>query len=357
MKKNINFKLSICVGLILLLTNACNKDFGAGEPLNNKGTIKDKIDTDPNYSFFKELYQFHDSLTNTTRPAVIAVNTRVPNFGGTLASAGITAYIPTNDVFIANGINRVKVGTGLNADLLKFFTLSNNFPPGSISIAVLRQFLGNLITNRTVESADFEIFPRFKTLAGNPNDSLFVSNLNGEVLLGFKAKVNVAGKITLRNGNLYPIDNFVSPVFTGQFLQAIATDTTLSLFNQALARTPVDALITNSANTPTIRNTIFAPTNQAFRDAGFTSATIATTPLAGLQLLLRNHIIRQRIFSPNFVNGDLIMLNNRPITLNVVGSTVTITSPGSVATPATIVSPNILVIRGVIHKIDKVLRP
>lgn len=359
MKKNINFKLSIYLGAILLLSNACNKEFGEGETLTNNGTIKEKIDSDPNFSFFKELYQFHDSLTNATKPNVISVNTRIPTIGGTLASSGITAYIPTNNVFIANGISKVRLGTALNPNLAKFISLENNFPPGEIPLDNLRQFLGNLITNRPAELADFEIQPRFKTLGGFANDSIFVSNINGEVLLNFKAKVNLPSKMSFRNGNLYTVDNFIPTVFNGQFLQAIAVDTSLSLFSQALTRanTPVDVLINGSANTATIRASVFAPTNQAFRDAGITSASINAMPIAALKLLMQNHIIRQRIFSPQLVTGTLTMVNNRPITLKVVGSTITITSPGSVATPATIVHPNILVVRGVIHKISKVLRP
>ncbi|MDA9555460.1 fasciclin domain-containing protein [Pelobium sp.] len=359
MKNKISFIISIYLGVVLLLTSACNKEFGKGELLDNKNTIKEKIDTDPNFSFFKELYQFHDSVTNATKPDVITVGTRIPTIGGTLASEGITAYIPTNDVFIANGINKIKVGNALNANLLKFFTLSNNFDPGPISITVLRQFLGNLITNRPAEPADFLIQPRFKTLGGFANDSLFVSNLNGEVLLSFKAKVNLASKTTFKNGNLYTVNNFIPPVYNGQFIQAIATDTTLSLFSQALVRanTPADALINGSANTGTIMATVFAPTNQAFKDGGYTSASINSMPIATLKLLIQNHIIRQRIFSPNLVSGTLTMINNRPITLNVAGSTVTITSPGSAATPATVVNPDLLVIRGVIHKINKVLKP
>lgn len=358
MKKIINFKISIYLGVILLLSSACNKEFGEGEPLNNKNTIKEKIDTDPNFSFFKELYQFHDSVTNSTKPDVIAVGTRIPTVGGTLASEGITAYVPTNDVFIANGINRIKVGTGLNANLFKFFTISNNFPTGTIPLTALRSFLANLITNQPTEPIDFETQSRFRTLGGAPIDSLFISNLNGEVILNFKAKVNLGSKATFKNGNLYTIDNLIIPVFNGQFIQAVATDTTLSLFSQALVRanTPADPLINASANSPTIRATVFAPTNQAFRDAGITSASINAMTLANLRLLIQNHIIRQRIFSPQLVTGTLTMVNNRTITLNV-GSTVTITSPGSAATPATVLDSDFLVARGVIHKISKVLRP
>lgn len=358
MKKIINFEICICLGLILLLSNACNKEFGKGDLLDNKNTIKEKIDTDPNLSFFKELYQYHDSILNANKPAVISVGTRIPTVGGTLASEGITAYIPNNAAFIANGVNFIKKDSLLNGELLKFISLTNNYTDNKLPVDLLTQFLGNLITNLPVEPADFQLQARFKTLGGFPNDSLFVNFLNGEVIFNSKAKVNLASKTTVRNGNLYIIDNLVTPVFDGQFIQAIAVDTSLSLFRQALVRanTPADPLINGSANTGTIRATVFAPTNQAFRDAGITSASINTMPLATLRLLIQNHIIRQRIFSTQFVSGTLNMVNNRPITVNV-GSTLTVTSPGSASTPATVVNADNLVVRGVIHKIDKVLKP
>lgn len=360
MKKKIFSNISIYLGVILLLTNACNDDFGAGEPIDYKNTVKEKIDTDPTLSFYKELYQFHDSLLNSVRPDVIAPNTRIPTMGGTLGSSYITAFIPTNDVFIANGINSIKVNGTLNPGLFKFINLDNR-AGFTFTTTTLARFLGNFIVNRPVENADFSVLTRLRTLAGTPNDSLFISSVNSETILNFNGKVNISSRANYKNGSLYTVTNLFVPAFQGQFIQAIAVDTTLSLFSQALVRanppSATEPLINGSANTPSIRASVFAPTNQAFRDAGITSASITAMPLATLRLLVQNHIIRQRIFSPQLVTGTLTMINSRPITLNVSGSSVTITSPGSVATPATIVSPDILVIRGVIHKVNKVLRP
>lgn len=324
--------------------------------IDYKNTVKERIDSDPNLSFYKELYQFHDSLLLALNKSNSA-NVQIPTIGGTLGSSYITAFIPTNDVFIANGINSILINKDINPALFKFISIDNRVGV-TYTNATLATFLGNFIHNRPLEDLDFLTIPRFRSLGGSANDSLFVSNSNNVTTLSFKAKVNIASRSKFKNGSLYTIDNLITPVFRGQFIQAMAVDNDLSLFSQALVRanTPADALINPSANTATIRATVFAPTNQAFIDAGITSASITTMPIATLKLLVQNHIIRQRIFSPDFVSGPLTMINNRPITLTV-GTTTTISSPGSVATPATIVSPDILVIRGVIHKINKVLRP
>ncbi len=357
MKIKSYIKLSLCLGALLILINACTKeeDFGVGIKLDYKGTVKDKIDTDPQYSFFKQLYQYHDSLYQATKPAVITPTTRVPTMAGTLGSTFITAFIPTNDAFIANGITFIQKNGGLNIALNKFITFDNRTQP---TFAALTKYIGNHVINRPLNgNADFESVTRFRTLGGAANDSLLLSKINTDYFLNSKAKVNLESVVKALNGNLYPINNLVSPSFNGQFIQASAADTTLSLFSQALVRanTPAEPLINGSANTTSIYATVLAPTNQAFRDAGFTSASINALPLATLRLLIQNHITRQRIFTPQFVSGSLNMINSRPVTVTV-GTAVTFTSPLT-PLPANIVQSDILCTRGVIHKIDKVLRP
>lgn len=357
MKIKSYIKLSLCLGALLILFNACTKeeDFGEGVKLDYKGTVKEKIDTDPKYSFFKQLYQYHDSLYQATKPAVITPTTRVPTMAGTLGSTFITAFIPTNDVFIANGITFIQINGGLNIALNKFITFDNRTQP---TFGALTKFIGNHIINRPLDgTADFEAITRFRTLGGLPGDSLFFSKLNNDYILNSKAKVNVNEVVKAVNGNLYTINNLVSPVFNGQFIQAVAADTTLTLFSQALVRanTPAEPLINGSANTATIYATVLAPTNQAFRDAGFTTASINALPLAQLRLLIQNHITRQRIYTPQFVSGNLNMINSRPVTVTV-GTGVTFTSPLT-PLPANIVEADILCTRGVIHKINRVLRP
>ena len=68
--------------------------------------------------------------------------------------------------------------------------------------------------------------------------------------------------------------------------------------------------------------TVFAPTNQAFIDAGFpTTAAINAAPAADLAKILLYHVVSARVFSSDLVN------NSTPLTALGGTNTVTITLP------------------------------
>ena len=106
-KKYSKIGLFLFIGLITF--NACNKDFGDGDLINYDNTVKSKIDSLPQFSLFKELYKYCDSLTTSTKADVVPVGTTYPSVGGTLGSNFITGFIPTNDAFKANGIETILV--------------------------------------------------------------------------------------------------------------------------------------------------------------------------------------------------------------------------------------------------------
>ena len=103
--------------------------------------------------------------------------------------------------------------------------------------------------------------------------------------------------------------------------------------------------------------TVFAPTNNAFRAAGF--ATIASIQMADpntLASILTYHVIGARVFSSDLSNGEMApTLNGENVTIGLMsGATV---KGMKNTTPSNIIATNIVATNGVIHVIDQVLLP
>ena len=343
------------IALLLLITTACNKDFGPGDAVDYRNTVKSKVDELPQFSFYKQLYQFIDSSTDAAKPSAISPGTTFPLIGAALGSNFVTAFIPTNDVFINNGITSITVNGAINPALIPFVSRDSALANSRVTLNSLRTFAAYFISNSLVEQANFSDSFRVKAVTGVATDSLFIRKMGNDFLINANAKVDVGGGISMRNGSLYAINNLLTPTYAATFIALARADTSLTLFNQALTRAN-DAAITQTANNITIRSTIFAPTNQAFIQAGYTASVIATTPPATLGTLLKHHIIRQRLFTTDLTDGSsLLMLDGTAVT--IAATPVPTIKSLNTPVPANLLSSNILVARGIVHKIDRVLRP
>lgn len=345
------------IGLFLLLGlisfNACNKDFGEGDLITYDNTVKSKIDSLPQFSFFKELYKYCDSLTTSTKGEVVPVGTTYPSVGGALGSNFITGFIPTNDAFKANGIETILVNGKLNPVFAKFLT-RDTAVTNLQSATVIRNFLTYNLNNRVLDPSVFTENFTIRALTAATVDTAYIRKVGSDYFVNGISKIDIGGVLSGKNGRLYATNSLVTPVYNGQFLQLVRLDTSLSLFNLALTRAN-DAAITATANTTTIYNTVFAPTNQAFIEAGLNTATINATTPAALAAILKHHFIRQRLFTNDIVDGPLTMLSGTAVTVTT-GSGITIKAANT-ATAAKIVSNNINYARGILYKIDKVLKP
>ena len=346
-------KIGLCLLLGLSIFSACNKDFGEGDLITYDNTVKSKVDSLPQFSFFKELYKYSDSLTTSTKGEVVPVGTTYPSVGGALGSNFITAFIPTNDAFKANGIETVLVNGKLNPVFAKFLT-RDTAAANLTSANVIRNFITYNLNNRVLDPSVFSENISIKALTAAAVDTTYIRKVGADYLINGISKIDVGSVLTGKNGRLYATNNLVTPVYNGQFLQLVKLDTSLSLFNLALTRAN-DATITATANTATIFNTTFAPTNQAFIEAGLNTVAINATTPAALAAILRHHFIRQRLFTNEMVDGSVTMLSGTAVTITT-GSGITIKA---VNTPmaAKIVGNNINYARGIMYKIDKVLKP
>lgn len=342
--------------------SSCIQELDGGLAINYEGTIKSQIDTDPQFSFYKELYKVTDSLANVSRGI-----TAVANVGGTLGTDVLTAFIPTNSAFTENGItfissrsvnNSGNSSVQINPLLLRFIvkdsTRSTNFNLNSVRNFLSYYLVFGKIINQNEISKDLGL----RTF--NPVDSLFVKQSSNDFYLNATSKINVGSVIEKKNGKIFPINSLLTRTYNGTALAYSSTtnriDTTLSLFNQALIRAN-DATITATFNATatTIYHTIFIPTNQAFRAAGLTSTVIATATPANLAAILRHHVVRRRLLTADLADGPLTMLSGTNLEITS-GLKPTIKS-AKTTTVANIVEPNILCLRGVMHKIDRVLLP
>lgn len=96
--------------------------------------------------------------------------------------------------------------------------------------------------------------------------------------------------------------------------------------------------------------TVFAPTNQAFTDAGITDIT--AIPVEQLRDILLYHVVSGRVMANQVTTGSVpTLLTDENLEFMVSGSTITINDNVGVVTP------NIEASNGIIHAINNVLMP
>ena len=133
--------------------------------------------------------------------------------------------------------------------------------------------------------------------------------------------------------------------------EVASSDGRFSLLKAAVARTGlVPALNDKKANL-----TVFAPTDDAFRAAGFrTVADIAKAPVEVLKSILLYHVVGDEVFAteiPQAANTPVSSLNGQPLY-------VTRTSAGNVfVNGVKVIIADIDCSNGVIHVVDRVLIP
>ncbi len=122
------------------------------------------------------------------------------------------------------------------------------------------------------------------------------------------------------------------------------------------AGTTIQSLLTaNTAN----GITIFAPTNAAFKAAGYADeAAIRAADPVKLASILKYHVLNYRAFSQTFQNGaDVSTAEGNSVRFTVSGGKVTVTGKGNGTSAANIISADITTSNGVIHVIDRLLLP
>ena len=253
----------------------------------------------------------------------------------TLEGAGpFTVFAPTNDAFAASGITSAVVGS-LTPDQLKKILLYHT--------------LGSKVMAANVPAGPNASV----TTAGG--DSIFVTNnANGVFVNGIKV---ASADIAASNGVIHTLPRVLLPA-AGNLVEVASADTTFSYLVAAVVRASTGAA--NVAAILSAKNifTVFAPTNNAFRAAGFPTinAINAADPNV-LTGILTYHVVPGRVFSSDLVNGAQPgTANGGKLTIGITGEAATV--KGNTNTAASnITAANIMATNGVIHVIDRVLLP
>jgi outer membrane protein OmpA-like peptidoglycan-associated protein/uncharacterized surface protein with fasciclin (FAS1) repeats len=128
----------------------------------------------------------------------------------------------------------------------------------------------------------------------------------------------------------------------------VATGSQFSTLHGLLGDTGLEATLDSDGPL-----TLFAPTNEAFQALGPNATAALGRDAELLATVLSHHVTAGAVTSADLSNGDIDMLDQSPVTIDV-GTSMTLTSGDSVAT---VTEPDLLADNGVVHAIDQVLVP
>ena len=253
----------------------------------------------------------------------------------TLESPGpFTVFAPTDDAFKASGIDATTINT-LSADNLKTILLYHT------------------ITSK-IASSSVPAGPNAKVITAS-GDSVFVTNnMNGVFVNGIKV---TKADLPASNGVIHTIAKVLLPA-SGNIVHVPSADTTLSYLVAAVVRASQGSTNVASLLSSGGIFTVLAPTNNAFRKAGF--ATVAAINAADpntLTTILTYHVIAGRVFSSDLTNGGTpATLNGGKLTITLSGSGAAVQGSAN-ASASNITATNTMATNGVVHVIDQVLLP
>jgi uncharacterized surface protein with fasciclin (FAS1) repeats len=223
---------------------------------------------------------------------------------------------------------------------------------------VLKNILLYHTLGAKVEAAQVNETPlTYGVLTANTTDSVYVKRAGSNVFIN-GVKVDIAN-VQAVNGVVHAIGTVLLPP-TGDLVQTVVAKgydslvVAVTLASTGLGSEPIATALSTTKNI-----TLFAPTNQAFRDllTALSLPNLAAIPKAVLIAVLKQHVVTLRGFSTDLAEGQVLP------TLAPTGLTVTLTGGAKVKGPGnpsavTISKVNIVAKNGcVIHEVAGVLRP
>ena len=188
-------------------------------------------------------------------------------------------------------------------------------------------------------------------------DGVFTDYLENEMKLLCKDE-----KFRGTNGAIYEVEGFLEPlsyrdtsktVYKYRIRDRYNADSTMtySLFNTALEITGLSELL-NEVGSFTF--TIFAPTDQAFKDAGLEDLNLITTE--ELTMILKRHIIQRKIFTDGVYKGQIVNLNNELFDISGAWDNFKVTTEGGVSLKFVNGEMNQQGNNGVLHAVSNLLK-
>ena len=303
--------------------------------------FKDGFDTDDTLSYYCTVHQDMIATFALTTPTVlqdiptVATNT---GFHDTLVSALVkadlvtnlqsdgpfTVFAPTDQAFIDAGID------------LDSYTTADE-------IGVLTDILGYHVYVGAVSAAD--VTNGLTVTMLNGDDVAFA--VSGDTVKVGDANVTTADVIAT-NGVIHVIDKVLIPPADLVDIAAVATSTG-SHDSLVAALAKADLVTTVQGEGPF---TVFAPTDQAFTDAGIDLDAFNTDEeIATLRDILLYHVYSGSVYAADVTDGlSVTMANGDDASFTVNNGIVKIGD-------ATVTAVDVAASNGVIHVIDKVLMP
>ena len=307
------FKLlifAIVASLSMSCFTACNEEDPIVTPVVKK-TIVDVVVADANFSFLKA--------------AVIAAG-----LDKTLAETpNLTVFAPTNQAFKNAGFkDEAAVSAADKATLVSILSY-HVYPVKTLAADI-----------KTADNQALEMFSKIK--------AYLTKNAGGVSING--AKVTTAD-VAADNGVIHVIDAVLS-VPGKNIVELVVANPNLSLLKAAVLRANEGSTKVVTILSGTGPFTVFAPTDAAFKKAGFDEAKIKTTDPDFLAKVLTLHVVGARVFSTNLVDGFVKSVQGGDLLIK--GATVK--GPAN-STESIINGVNIISTNGVVHTIDAVLLP
>lgn len=315
MKKSIFLKSLVFTSLITMLVTSCKKDDNP-QPTPTDPTIADIASSDTSFSF------------------LLAAAVKA-GLADELAGPGpLTVFAPTNNAFRAAGFPTKESVEAVDA-------------------STLTAILTYHIISGTVEAADVPVGPNAAVTVLSGGTVYTTVNSNGVFVNGVKVET---ADIAASNGVIHVIGRVLIPP-AGNIVAVASASSDFSYLVAAITRASEGSTDVAAVLSGTGPFTVFAPTNQAFIDAGF--ATIADIEAADpdvLASILTYHVVGARVFSSDLTDGASVeTLNGESVSIDLSdGASV----KGSSNTSASnITATDIVATNGVIHVIDQVLLP
>ncbi|MEK6476930.1 fasciclin domain-containing protein [Catalinimonas sp. 4WD22] len=304
--------------------------------LNSLGTVLEPAVFDPEGRF-------------TTLLA--AVETAELDGALTDADAMLTVFAPTNDAFTAyiDGSDFADATELLASDLLDEI--------------LLYHVLGMEVPSSAIAAGPSSAPSLYDNDEGGPGEEIYISN-NGEdgIFLNGYSQV-IIPDLEEDNGVVHVIDAVLVPPMNSiaEIVVAAASDAESPQFTLLLAALQnaddTDGSLVDLLSSEDGTYTVFAPTDQAFIDAGFADvAAIEAADPALLRAVLLYHVVSAAVFSTDLASGAVATAGGGEITVNVADP-VTIADLNEASADAEVIDVNILATNGVIHVINQVLLP
>jgi uncharacterized surface protein with fasciclin (FAS1) repeats len=274
----------------------------------------------------------------------IAQNDKLNFLEAAIARAGIAAefnkenitiFAPSDDAFKAAGYaNEAAVSAAPAADLqqiLRYHIVNSRIDQSSIPTAVNTSYQTALADNQ---------ISVYKTSASD------ISVNQAKIIQGDNPTT----------GSVVHIINQVLKPASVNLVALAKNNANLSFLSAAIER--AGASVQDALNKSTQNGyTLFAPTNDAFKAAGYADeAAIKAADQKKLADLLLYHVLNYRAFSQTFQNGaDIVTAQGSSVRVNVSGGKVTLLGKGNGSTAANITQADQVASNGVVHVIDRVL--